>query len=106
MTNRSYVGNDDLQNELYEYLIDFFFGGLTAASDSQDTAFEVIRRLMKGKSREDFLDFSKVCARKLVNKLFSHGRDIDDPNLLNDPEIDRLINEALFESYEECQENK
>jgi len=105
MTNRSRVGNDDLQNELYEYLTDFFFGGLTATSDSQDTAFDIIRRLMKGKTREDFLDFAKVCARKLVNKLSSYDTDIDNSKLLDDPEIDRLINEALFESYKEYQEN-
>jgi len=104
MTNKSYVGNDDLQNELCEFLTNYFYGGLTGISDSQDTAFLIIRKLMKEKTRGDFLDFAKICAKKFVNKLVSHGKDITDSNLLKDHEIDGLINEALFESYKEYQE--
>lgn len=106
MTNSSNVGNEDLQNELFEYLTDFFFGGLTSASDSKDTAFLVIRRLMKGKTREEFLDFAKICAKNLVNKLVSRETNLDNPDILEDPEIDKLINESLFESYDEYQNNQ
>jgi len=89
----------DFIRKYKQYFFDYIFDGLTAVIGSQDSAFEIIRQRLEGRTRNEIRAFANKCAEKMAQK---HS-EITNGTLgkVDEEQMDIIINSSLDETYNE-----